>query len=54
MKVCQLCGYEPTKEQELEPSAPTENCPLCGGINSVVDEESEAAEEPEEEQKTTP
>jgi hypothetical protein len=45
-----MCGYEPTKEQEIDPSSPTENCPQCGGMNSVVDEESEAAQEEGEEE----
>jgi len=50
MKVCQLCGYEPPKEKELDPASPTEDCPLCGGRQTVVDEESEAAEDSADEE----
>ena len=49
-KVCQTCGYEPTQEQEIDPMSPTEDCPECGGKNTVVDEESEEALKEEEEQ----
>ena len=43
-KVCEMCGYEPTREQEIDPMSPTENCPVCGGNATVVDQESEAVE----------
>lgn len=49
-KVCEMCGYEPTKEQELDPMSPTEDCPTCGGKGTVVDQEAdEVLSEPEEE-----
>ena len=43
-KVCNICGYEPTKEQETDPTSPTENCPECGGLDSVVDDEAPSPE----------
>ncbi len=48
-KICGICGYEPMKEDEQKPSETTEDCPQCGGRDTVIDEEAEAETENEEE-----
>jgi predicted nucleic acid-binding Zn-ribbon protein len=36
-KICTLCGYAPDPDAEQEDIP--ENCPNCGGINTVEDVE---------------
>ena len=43
MKSCQICGYEPSKEDEAKPDETSEDCPQCGGVGTMIDEKAEAA-----------
>jgi Zn finger protein HypA/HybF involved in hydrogenase expression len=43
MKSCQICGYEPSKEDEVKPDETNEDCPQCGGVDTMIDENAEAA-----------
>ena len=48
-KICTICGYAPEKDAEQRPSEPIEDCPQCGGIETVQSNEAQLGEEPEEE-----
>jgi hypothetical protein len=47
-KICTQCGYAPDESQELQPGAPIEDCPQCGGLETVREEKEAAEHEPGE------
>ena len=48
-KVCSVCGYEPEQDAEQKPMEPLEDCPQCGGHETVQDEAAALNEDAEEE-----
>lgn len=45
--MCTACGYAPEKDQEERPGEPVEDCPQCGGQETVEENDPMAGGEAE-------